>query len=139
MDCKIITEGTSVYLPVNVKGALLSAGDLHAVMGDGEVCICGAEVSGRITLKASIAGSFIPTPCVETKSHIYFIGSAKKLDEAEQIVLAKAFTFLNRCLRLSANDSARIMSLTGDLQVCQVVDPLKTMRFSLPRSFIKVL
>ena len=40
MDCKIITAGTTVYLPVNVEGALLAAGDLHAVMGDGEVCIC---------------------------------------------------------------------------------------------------
>ncbi len=137
MDCKVITKGTSVYLPVGVEGALLCAGDIHALMGDGEVCICGAEVSGEVTLRTRVIRSFIPTPCVETKNHLYFIGSAKKLDEAEQIVLDKAFTFLNRCLNMGSNDSARIMSLAGDLQICQVVDPLKTMRFALPKSIIR--
>ena len=38
MDCKHIGENTTLYLPVNVEGALLAIGDLHAVMGDGEVC-----------------------------------------------------------------------------------------------------
>jgi len=137
MDCGVITRGTSVYLPVGVKGALLCAGDIHALMGDGEVCICGAEVSGEITLKARIARFFIPTPCVETSTHIYFISSAKTLDEAEHGVLEKTFAFLNRCLKLKPNEAARIMSLTGDLQVCQVVDPLKTMRFALPKQVIK--
>lgn len=133
MDCKLITAGSTLYLPVSVKGALLSLGDLHAVMGDGEVCICGAEVSGEVILKASVEGSCIPTPCVETESHFHFIGSALSLDECEQIVLRMAHTFLTKVVNMSVNDAVRAMSLLGDLGVCQIVNPLKTMRFSIPK------
>ena len=133
MDCKIITAGSSVYLPVNVEGALLAAGDIHAVMGDGEACICGAEVSGSITMRASTVPWRIPTPCVETDGAFYFIGSAKTLDECEKIVLRKAHNFLENVFMMKANEAARLMSLVGDLQVCQVVDPLKTMRFAIPK------
>jgi amidase len=137
MDCKEITAGSRVYLPVYVEGALLSAGDLHAVMGDGEVCICGAEVSGELVLRAQVVRCSVPTPCVETDRYIYFLGSAVSLDECERIVLQKAQSYLVSTLGLTPGDGARIMSLVGDLQVCQVVDPLKTMRFSLPKSLLK--
>ena len=67
----------------------------------------------------------------------HFIGSALTLDECEEIVLRKAHTFLTRIVGMSANDAARAMSLMGDLCVCQVVDPLKTMRFSVPKALAK--
>ena len=137
MDCKEITAGSRVYLPVNVEGALLSVGDLHAVMGDGEVCICGAEVSGEVTMRTQVVRSFLPTPCVETEDHIHFIGSALSLDECEKIVLEKTHSYLTRALDLKPNEAARIMSLVGNLHVCQVVDPLKTMRFALPKWFLR--
>ena len=137
MDCKLIAAGSVLYLPVNIKGALLSLGDLHAVMGDGEACICGAEVSGEVILQARAESSCIPTPCVETASHFHFIGSAITLDECEQIVLGKAHTFLTKTVKMSANDAARAMSLLCDLCVCQIVDPLKTMRFSIPKILIE--
>lgn len=136
MDCKVITAGSVVYLPVNVPGALLSLGDLHAVMGDGEVCICGAEVSGEVVLKARVENAWIPTPCVETASHFHVIGAAATLDECERVVLRKAHAFLTRVTGMCVNEAARVMSLVGDLHVCQVVDPLKTMRFSLPKGLI---
>lgn len=134
MDCREITAGTVVYLPVNVKGALLMAGDLHALMGDGEVCTCGAETSGKIIMRLRRARRRLPTPCVETRTHFHFIGSAVSLDDCETMVLKKAHDYLTQCRRLKPNDAARLMSLIGQLGVCQVVDPLKTMRFSLPKS-----
>ena len=137
MDCKLIAAGASVYLPVNVEGALLAAGDLHAIQGDGEICICAAEVSGEIVMRASAVRGFLPTPCVETDDGVYFIGSARGLDECEEIVLGKAMTYLTRVLGLTPNESARMMSLIGELQVCQVVDPLKTMRFGVPKSLLR--
>lgn len=138
MDCRMIAAGATVYLPVNVPGALLMAGDLHALMGDGEVCICGAETSGEIVLKTRLVHAPLPTPCVETKSHLHFIGSAADLDACEGLVLAKAHAYLTRCRKLKPNDAARAMSLVGQLEVCQVVDPLKTMRFSLPKALLHI-
>lgn len=136
MDCKLVTAGAIVHLPVNTPGALLCLGDLHALMGDGEVCICGAEISGEVVLRARAGQSSLPTPCVETEKHYHFIGSALTLDECEAIVLAKAHRFLAGTGGLGANEAARAMSLLGDLAVCQVVDPLKTMRFSLPKLLV---
>ena len=133
MDCQLITAGSVVYLPVNVKGALLSLGDLHAVMADGEVCICGAEVAGEVTLKISVLDKPMPTPYVETETHLNIIGSAFTLDECERLVLAKTHRFLTESGGMTANEAARTMSLLCDLCVCQVVDPLKTMRVSIPK------
>ncbi len=133
MDCKEISAGSCLYLPIAVPGALLSVGDLHAVMGDGEVGICGAEVSGEVLLRASQINWALPTPCIETSTHLSFIASAKTLDACEGLVLEKAHRFLVDIEGLAANEAVRWMSLLGDLQVCQVVDPLKTMRFSLPK------
>ncbi|MCA1809298.1 MAG: acetamidase/formamidase family protein [Kiritimatiellia bacterium] len=132
MDCNLITAGAVVYLPVQAPGALLSMGDLHALMGDGEVCICGAEVAGEITLRAGPGDRHIPTPCVETADHFHFLASALTLDECEPLVLEKAHRFLTNG-GITPNAAARRMSLLGQLGVCQVVDPLKTMRFSLPK------
>ncbi len=134
MDCKLINAGVTVWLPVNAPGALLAMGDIHAVMGDGEVCICGAEVAGAITCSARLWRGPLPTPAVETDDAIHFIGSALQLDECEKMVLGKAHRFLTAMLGLKANQAARLMSLVGDLCVCQVVDPLKTMRFTLPKN-----
>ncbi|MBW2056632.1 MAG: acetamidase/formamidase family protein [Deltaproteobacteria bacterium] len=137
MDCREITAGSRVYLPVNVEGALLCVGDLHALMGDGEVCICGAEVSGEVALRVDPVASSLPTPCVETDESVYFISSALTLDECERAVLGKTHTYLTEMLGLRPNEAARIMSLVGHLQVCQVVDPLKTMRFALPKWLLR--
>lgn len=136
MDCAVITAGSTVYLPIQVPGALLMAGDIHAVMGDGEVCICGAEVSGNIFMRAKPTRIRLPTPCVETGDHVYFIGSAKRLDDCESIVLKKAHTYLTRHVGIKPNEATRVMSLTCHLQVCQVVDPLKTMRFAIPKTLL---
>ena len=140
MDCKEIGAGSAVYLPVAVEGGLLAVGDLHALMGDGEVCICGAEVSGRVTASARrLAGCELPTPCVETAEDVMFIGSAKTLDDCEAMVLDKAHRFLTRLVGLGANEAARMMSLVGQLGVCQTVDPLKTMKFALPKIVLAAL
>jgi amidase len=137
LDCKLITAGAAVYLPVNVPGALLVLGDLHAVMGDGEACICGAEVAGKVLLSARTAAVRLPTPCVETAHHFHVIASAATLDECERRVLRKAHAFLKDAGGMSANEAARALSLLCDLRVCQVVDPLKTMRCSIPKELVR--
>jgi len=139
MDCKEIAAGASVYLPVYVEGALLSLGDIHAVQGDGEVCICAAEVSGEVTLRATVLATPLPTPCVENATHVMFLGSALTLDECERMVLDKAHRYLTGCLACDINEAARLMSLLGELRVCQVVDPLKTMKFMFPKAVLQAL
>jgi amidase len=139
MDCKVITEDASVYLPVNVPGALLAMGDLHAVMGDGEVSVCGVEVPGEVTVTVEvIKGHDLPLPMVTTEEAVYTIASEMSLDEAAQSAVRGMVKILEG-YGLSKDEAIRLMSAGGDLQICQVVDPKKTARFRMSRSILKAL
>ena len=57
-DSTVIRPGCTLYLPVFAEGALLQAGDLHAIMGDGELCGAGVEVAGKTHLTATVLPGF---------------------------------------------------------------------------------
>ena len=55
MDVQEVTSGTTIYLPINVEGALLHVGDCHAILGDGEIPHGGAiECQALVTLQVSL-------------------------------------------------------------------------------------
>jgi len=135
MDCTLITEGVSVYFTANVAGALFGCGDFHAVMGDGEIVICGAESPGEIHLKARVVPELkgLPTPFIETPDLVSAVASAGSLDQAGSDATHYMADFLTKFASLSINDAGLLMSLVGQLKVCQVVDPQKTARFEFPK------
>lgn len=138
MDTNVIAEGATVYLPVEVDGGLLAMGDLHALMGDGEVLLCGVEVSGRVTVVPNLLkGQSLPCPVVETDNAFYAIWSAETLDEAARGALDKSIDLLAAALGYSPEDSLALLSVKGNLQISQVVDPLKTARMEIPKSILK--
>ena len=140
MDCKRIGEGATLYLPVNVPGALLAMGDLHAVMGDGEVCVCGAEIAGEVTVRVSVVkGQPLPLPFLVTKEHAMAIYSAPGLDAAAEGTVLRMRTFLTDAVGLPAHEAGMLLSLAGDLRICQAVDPNKTCRMELPLSILEQL
>ena len=133
MDCTRIGEGTTLYLPVNVKGALLAMGDMHAVMGDGEVCVCGAEIGGAITVRVSvIKGRRMPLPFLVTKDSFMTIYSADTLDIAAEGATLAMRSFLTGELGMDIHTAGMLMSLCSDLRICQAVDPQKTCRMEVP-------
>ena len=139
MDCTLITEGVSVYFTANVPGALFGCGDFHAVMGDGEIVICGAESPGEIHLKAQVIPELkgLPTPFIETPDLFAAVASAGTLDQAGNDATHNMSDFLTQFVSLPINDAGLLMSLVGDLKVCQVVDPQKTARFEFPKWVLK--
>lgn len=138
MDCKRIGEGATLYLPVNVEGALLAMGDLHAVMGDGEVCVCGAEIAGEVTVRVSVVkGQALPLPFLVTKEHAMAIYSAEGLDAAAEGTTLRMRSFLIDQVKIAAHEAGMLLSLAGDLRICQAVDPNKTCRMELPLSILK--
>ncbi len=138
MDTRLIATGATLYLPVFVPGANLSLGDLHAVMADGEVVICGVEVAGEVTVRVNLIRarnlpSPLSSPVLETAEAFYCIASAKGLDEASAAVLDQTADFLAARLPLSGDEIALLMSLVCNLQVSQIVDPLRTVRMEMPK------
>ena len=144
MDCKRIGAGATLYLPVNVPGALLAMGDLHAVMGDGEVCVCGAEIAGEITVRVTVVkrqqcqpGSGLPLPFLVTKDAAMAIYSAPGLDAAAEGTTLRMRSFLIDAVGMQPHEAGMLLSLAADLRICQAVDPNKTCRMELPLSILE--
>ena len=133
MDCKKIVKGSTIYLPVNVKGGLLSMGDIHALMGDGEVFICGLEIAGEITVKVSVLKNIkLPTPFLYSRGKVMSIQSAEDLDKAGDMAAKEMFEFVKGATKQDDVRTGMLMSLLSDMAVCQVVDPLLTVRVEFP-------
>ncbi|WP_103577690.1 acetamidase/formamidase family protein [Bacillus thuringiensis] len=140
MDCKEIKEGTTLLLPVNVPGALLALGDLHAAMGDGEIGVSGVEVAGEVTVTVqTIKGKQWPLPMAIQKEKMMTIASEKLLDDAANRAVRNMVTFLHEELAMSKADATLLLSAAGNLKVCQVVDPLKTARMELGMDYVEKL
>lgn len=138
MDCKRIVKGAVLYLPVNVPGALLSMGDLHAVMADGEIVICGLEIPGEVTVElAVLKGTSLPLPMLSEGEHVMTIASAPTLDEAAKMATIHMHRFLVEKVGLPTEEAGMLLSLVGDLRICQIVDPLMTARMELPKWVLK--
>ena len=138
MDCNKIVAGSTLYLPVEVEGALLSIGDLHGLMGDGEVMICGVETGGRVTVRVSAVRNFaMPTPALRCRGRFMTIQSDRTLDEASRNASRAMLRFLMQTTGMDVYDCARLLSIKGDLAVCQIVDPARTVRMEIDESILE--
>jgi len=137
MDCKEIKEGATLLLPVNVPGALLAMGDLHAVMADGEIGVAGLEVSGMVTVTVDVLkGKDLPLPMIINDDFIMTLASDEDLDIAVDMAVANMVDYLTKNEGLSPHDATMLISLAADVRICQVVDPKKTARVEFPRSLL---
>ncbi|MDW0117490.1 acetamidase/formamidase family protein [Sporosarcina thermotolerans] len=134
MDTTVIKEGSVLYLPVFVDGALLALGDFHGAMGDGEISGTGVEIAGSAVLKVEVVKEqTIEHPIVKYAEGLSFIVSKEILDEAVKESTKQAVHFLERHTDLSLEEAAMLMSAVGQAQISQVVDPLMTARFLIPQ------
>lgn len=134
MDNTLIAKGSVLYLPVSVNGALFALGDLHAAMGDGEIGVTGIEIAGTVKVKFEVLkGLTINNPILENESHFTTIASSKTIDDAINICVHNMFELLQNRLPLEKHEIVMLMSAVGQTQICQVVDPLKTARFLMPK------
>jgi len=139
MDNKELVAGTTLYLPINVKGALFSAGDAHAVQGDGEVCVTAIETAAQeAVLEFFVRKEMkIERPMAETATHWITTGFHQDLDEAVKIALRDAIQFIAKSKGLSLDDAYDLASLVFDLRVTQVVDGNKGIHVMIPKAIFK--
>lgn len=137
MDCTRIGEGAEVYFPVGTDGALLAMGDLHAVMGDGEVFLYGLEVAGEVTVKVEVLpGTCLTMPAVVRSGRLSVIASGKTLDECSGRAVRQMYDILIEN-GWDKTDAGRLMSMKCDLAVCQTVDPNVTVRATLDTELVR--
>jgi amidase len=134
MDNKMIKEGAVLYFPVFAEGALFGLGDFHAAMGDGEVSVSGIEVPGKATVKLEvIKGESLVQPMLENAEVVTQIASAATLDKAVTLATELMVDRVVEKSGMSVSEATMLMSAIGQVEVCQVVDPLLTARFVVPK------
>lgn len=139
LDTREIRPGSKVYLPVFHPGALLALGDVHAVMGDGEISgtgiETGAEVRIRVQLKKAMA---LESPRVETAEGTYFLASADNLEAAIQDACKAGVHFIQEKTGLSFAEACMAAGAACQLRLSQVVNPQFTAKLYVPH-FLQVL
>lgn len=137
MDNAMVCEGAVMYFPVAVEGALLALGDVHAVMGDGEVGVTGLEIPADVTLTIEIIKGEAPEyPILENDEIFSVIVSKETVDEAAESASELMLEFLKPRIDLPTEEIVMLMSLVGNVEICQIVDPLKTVRFVFPKKYM---
>jgi acetamidase/formamidase len=134
MDTRQLTIGTTLYLPVQVPGALFSCGDAHAAQGDGEVCVTGCEApmygSLRFTLQKDrtiVAPHFLtaPGPLTGLVDHAAFYGTTGiggDLYVAAQDAVRAMVAHISQTYDMSGEDAYVLSSLCVDLKISEIVD-----------------
>jgi acetamidase/formamidase len=124
MDDPNIVEGTVVYFPVFVEGALFSIGDTHAAQGLGEVCGTAIEAPMKIVYEVEVIknGRSIQEPQYETDEYYAVTGFGETIDEAAKKATRYMIDYLVDEHGLSREDAYALCSLAGDLKIAEVVD-----------------
>ncbi|MEM6764562.1 MAG: acetamidase/formamidase family protein [Bacteroidota bacterium] len=123
MDDPNLTEGTTVYFPVFVEGALFSIGDAHAAQGLGEVCGTAIEAPTRIIYEVEVLkNKSIQEPQYEKEDYYAVTAFGETLDEAAKKAVRYMIDYLEAEKGLSRTDAYALCSLAGDLKIAEVVD-----------------
>ncbi len=134
LDINELGVGATLYLPVQVPGALFYTGDPHFVQGDGEVALTALEAPLRVTFRLTVlkAGDpvipgkgFLLQPFAETPDYWIPIGLDPDLDEAMKKAVRQAVHFLSAELGMDRAVGYAYLSAATDFEVSQVVDRTK--------------
>ncbi|RMG20776.1 MAG: hypothetical protein D6730_19165, partial [Bacteroidetes bacterium] len=121
MDDPNLTEGTTVYFPVFVEGALFSIGDAHAAQGLGEVCGTAIEAPMRFVYQLEVVkGRSIAEPQYETADYYATTGFGTTIDEAAKKAVLYMLQYLEEQHGLSTEEAYALCSLAGDLKIAEV-------------------
>jgi acetamidase/formamidase len=136
MDDRDITEGTVVYFPVFVEGALFSIGDMHAAQGAGEVCGTAIEVPGRIIYQVDVVKNdrMMKEPQYETDEFYAVTAFAPTLDEAARRANVYMIDYLEAVHGLDRSRAYMLTSLAANLKIAEVVDRNMLVTMHIPKN-----
>jgi len=136
MDIRDLVEGTVLYLPVFVRGALLWSGDSHAGQGNGEVNLTALETAYKelnITVDV-VKGKPLDFPRIETPRSWITLGLDPDLDKAWNGAKAQTIKLLSELRKVSPERAEKLMVADSDCRVSQVVDIKKGIHCLSPKN-----
>jgi acetamidase/formamidase len=142
MDINELQEGSTLYLPVFVKGGLIWTGDSHCRQGNGEVNLTALECAYREFVIQPVVRKDMKVefPRIETATHWIMTGFDEDLNEAMKIAVRETVNFLaaQKMVAMSRDEAYALTSMVGDCRVSQVVDIRKGVHCMVPKAiFVK--
>ena len=134
LDCKELVAGTTLFLPIPVDGALFSAGDCHALQGDGEVSSTAIECPlERAELTLTVRDDLeLSGPLARTENAWLTFGLGKSLDAAMAEAVGAMLELMAREHGLERREALALASVVVDLRVTQVVNGVVGVHAVLP-------
>jgi amidase len=124
LDNHLHGPGARILLPVRQPGGLLAVGDMHASMGDGEVCFTGVEIAGEVTVRLDvIKGRQAQWPVTELPGHWILHGTADDFQDASRHACEEAARMLVDDWQMSMEDAFIFLSVACDVGVAQACKP----------------
>lgn len=137
MDSPEASAGNTLYLPVNVAGALLYVGDGHAAMGDGEIAGTAVEVPLHARLQVNvIKGQKINWPRFENDHSIMTVGAYRPLDDSLRIAFTELVSWIHNDYGLSELDAYELLSQVGRVHLNEMVDPNYVVVASVEKKYL---
>ncbi len=137
MDAPEASAGNTLYLPVNVPGALLYFGDGHAAQGDGEVAGTAIEVPLRVRLQVEVLkGKRIAWPRFENDRELMAAGIYRPLDDALRIAFTELVGWIHADYDLSELDAYELLSKVAKIHLTEMVDPNYVVIASIDKKFL---
>ncbi|MGY6707214.1 MAG: acetamidase/formamidase family protein [Rhizobiaceae bacterium] len=145
MDIRDIGEGTELWLPVEVAGALFSVGDTHAAQGDGEVCGTAIESPMSVALKFELEKGAAPafprfrtagpvTRHLDGAGYDVTTGIGPDLMQAAREAVSQMVELLSKRTGMAPVEAYMLSSVAGDLRISEIVDaPNWVVSFYFPR------
>lgn len=135
LDCRELVEGTTIYLPVFVDGALLWSGDSHAVQGNGEINLTAIETAfSELNITVNVLkGRSLTWQRIETPTHWITMGYDRDLNKALDILDEETMKFLSESRNLRGMEAHEFMAKYGDCRISEVVNQLRGVYCMLPK------
>jgi acetamidase/formamidase len=138
LDNRNLVAGTTLYIPVHVKGALFQAGDGHAGQSDGKVDITAMETPLVGTFRFVVRKDLHLTwPRAETPTHYIVMGTDEDLTAATQAAVREMIDFLVTVKGLSKEEAYVLASVAADFEITQLVDGKKGVHGMIAKSIFK--
>jgi amidase len=131
-------KGATIYFPVRQAGAMFAVGDMHASMGDGEICFTGVEIAGEVDIRFNLLkGKQATWPVTELADSWLPHATADAYDDAVKLVAEEAARLLVDEHGFSMEDAFIFLSVACDVGVAQACKPAPGFgtiaRFTIPK------
>ena len=138
LDNKELVAGTTLYIPVYTKGALLEVGDGHAAQGDGEVDQTAIETNLRGRLQLVVRKDMkLDWPRGETPTHWITMGTDTSLVVATKTAIREMVKLLQEKKGLTETQAYQAASMAADLRITELVDGNVGVHMMIAKSYLR--